>query len=140
MAPRLALSLLVLAALCVTACGGVRVISYPPGAKIYVDGKDSGKKAPATIRPPDLEGKGQHKIEVWRDDLSEEVTPAPQYTDKKLSIGRIVWSILFPPLLILNAIRGFYYVDPNKMTFRFEATDQPVAVRERQCFEFAQHS
>ena len=110
----LVLLALILPAACRTP--SVRVSSRPAGARILVNGSDTGFFTPAQIALTDLErigGEQPFKIEVIADGYRQ--VPA-QYTKYELSVGRIVVSVL-PPLLIVNLFRGFDYMSPDRVAF-----------------------
>jgi hypothetical protein len=83
---------LVVVALIIPACSTVLVDSNPPGAKILIDGEDTGKVTPAGLRVKDI-GSGYRSIELQKEGF------APSYKSLLVRInpGKVFLS-LFPPL------------------------------------------
>jgi hypothetical protein len=106
--------------LLVGCAGTLRVSSEPSGAKILVNGQDSGRTTPAAMRLRDLP--------LGRPAISVETQAGVRSTEQQVKVspsaGIIVWSLLIPiPLGLINLFRGFSKVQPK--TIHFELA--PVA-------------
>lgn len=117
----------VLVALTVTlgACAAnLSVTSQPPGARVLIDGKDSGQVTPATIAGKQL--RGEHKVGVALDGYA---TPDEQSARAGVAISNIVWSVLLPvPVLFVNIVRGYANAEPNELHFELQPATASAAV------------
>lgn len=112
---RLAKSSACMALVLLVGCAGtLRVSSEPSGAKILVNGQDSGRTTPAAMRLRDLPlGKPAISVETQAGVRSTE-----QQVKVSPSAGIIVWSLLIPiPLGLINLFRGFSKVQPKTIHF-----------------------
>lgn len=76
--------------------GSIKVITNPPGAKIFLDGNDTGKTTPGTLRNV---SKGSHIIKVTLSDMKcTEVAKVEAYRTTDINIE-------FYPQSILNRIK-----------------------------------
>jgi hypothetical protein len=113
---------MLLAVLAITSVGGcsaalLTVNSTPPGARVLIDGRDTGKETPALFLNDEIE-RGEHEIRVEGHGVSRQ----SKSFDVRLRKGRLVASILIPPLLLLNIPRGFRVSEPNVLNFDEVAT------------------
>jgi len=116
-------ALLLLLALCVVSVGGcakLQVFTSPPGAKIFVNGNDTGLVTPQVFKPDDLArygGRAPYKIEA---DHPGYVRSPAQFVSRQVSVAQIFWSIVFPPLLLINVPRGFRRMTPKVIKFALQ--------------------
>lgn len=100
------------ALLCVVLISGcasvLRVTSTPPGARVYVDGADTGEVTPTKLNSWEVGG-GEHQISV-------DGAP-PQAARTKVSARAIIGSVLIWPLVLPNIVRGFRDVEPAELHF-----------------------
>jgi hypothetical protein len=97
---RLAIKVMLLACMLVAAgCSSLRVYSKPPGAKVFVNGSDTGRTTPTKIRVRHL-ALGRSYITVEKEGYLC-MTPK-QEVDVAISVGNIAMS-WWPPVLIKNA-------------------------------------
>lgn len=97
------------ALLLLSGCSGLRVNSSPPGLEIFVDGMPTGKRTPAKIALTS----GTHRVEVRRDGGPPGTAVEVR---SRISVGKIVWSILLPPLILLHSIKGYRVYEPRNLT------------------------
>jgi hypothetical protein len=100
-----------------------KITSNPPGARVLIDGKDTGQKTPALIHPRALDG--EHTVAVTAEGY-DPVPPRKAVGDT--SVGLVVWSIVGIPtamwwIPITNLARGHVKVDPTAMHFDLRQTD-----------------
>ncbi len=86
--------IVVLMTILITSCSTVLVDSSPSGAKVLIDGQDTGKLTPAGLRVRDLHS-GYRSIELQK----EGYVSSCQTLTVHVSAGKIFTS-LFPPLLL----------------------------------------
>jgi len=99
------------------------VTSSPSGARVLIDGKDTGYKTPDTFRPRILPS-GEHKVSVALDGYGEsEAKDLSVHASPKL----IIWSLIFWPAAIVNVFKGFSSVEPNRLHFDLKAGGQVAA-------------
>ncbi len=123
----------VVAALLASCASSLKITSSTPGARILIDGRDTGYKTPDTFRPRILPS-GEHRISVVPQ--GEEESEAKQIS-VHASPGLIIGSILFPPALLVNVFKGFSSVAPrllyfdtrNKVAQRVSPAPAPQAVQ-----------
>ena len=82
-------------------CSVVQVHSDPVGADVYIDDQKSGYKTPAKI-PVRNFTIGLHRIKVRKKGYV--CITKPQDCDIALSVGNIIWSILLPPIVLVENI------------------------------------
>jgi hypothetical protein len=88
--------------------GSIKVITNPPGAKIFLDGKDTGKTTPCTLRNV---SQGNHIIEVILSDMKcSEIAKVELHQTTDINIE-------FYPYSILNRIK----VLPSNITIALGA-------------------
>src|SRR5262245_24720725 len=94
-------------------CSSVAVTSVPAGARVLIDGKDTGEVTPTTLGPELFSG--MHSVSVAHDGYA---TPSAKAATKRFGVGRLISSILLPvPFLIVNLARGFYSMEPDNLEF-----------------------
>jgi hypothetical protein len=86
--------------------------STPPGAKILIDGQDTGFATPDTLRPRIIPS-GRHEISVAIDGQRSE----PKVIENHLSAKLIIWSLIWPGSLLVNMFKGFSHTEPGELTF-----------------------
>jgi TolB-like protein len=91
----------------------LKVTSDPPGARVLLDGKDTGEKTPASFNPRAIPS-GQHKLSVQLEGFN---TPAERSVENSRSVGLVVWSIIFFPVGIYNIFHGFSKNSPEALHF-----------------------
>ncbi len=92
-------------------CNNLTVQSVPPGAEIYLDGEPTGRVTPASFRLSDV-GFGLHGIQARMAGYADSEIVG---VEKIVAQGRIVLSVILPPVLIINLFRGFTVVKPGKV-------------------------
>ena len=89
-----------------TGCGpALRVYSDPVEASIFLNGADTGLKTPNKIRVANLPVGISH-VTVEKAGYKT-ITPV-QFVDVSVSVGNVVWSILWPPVIIKNLCTNFW--------------------------------
>ena len=90
---------LVLVMSIMSGCSTIGVYSNPSGAKIFINEKDSGKVTPSSIKARHLRP-GRSYVTVEKEGYKALTKRQP--VDVRVSVGNIVWSVFWPPILIKN--------------------------------------
>jgi len=99
------------------------VTSDPPGARILIDGVDTGYLTPDTLRPRKVPS-GVHRIGVALDGYD---LPDEKGIETHLSGALLFWSAVWPPALIINLFRGFSRTQPDSVHFTLHRIDAAQA-------------
>ena len=113
-------SAMLLTGICIlSGCSKIAVYSDPAGARVLLNGVDTGRTTPTSIRVRNLPV-GRSYISVEKEGYHS--LTKKQAVDVRISIGNIVWS-WFPPLLIKNLVdnrwKGITY-PPRRFLQEFE--------------------
>jgi len=104
---------LVLVISIISGCSSIGVYSNPSGAKIFINEKDTGKETPSSIKARHLHA-GRSYITVEKEGYK--LLTKRQSVDVKVSAGNVVWSIFWPPVLIVNLFGNLWkgIVNPRR--------------------------
>lgn len=104
---------MLLCAVLVSGCATtLRVTSTPPGARVLVDGQDTGEVTPTKLNSWEVGG-GAISVEGAE----------PRAASTKVSVKAIIGSLLIWPLVLPNIVRGFRDVEPAEMHFDLAGKD-----------------
>lgn len=110
--------------------GSIKVASTPPGAKIFIDGKDSGKISPATLEDLPLSQTYSLKLELDKHrPIEERVTV---YSIEPMEFNKKLEEILYAPIKVgSNPAGARIYLNSNDTGLSTPATlpDQEVGKR-----------
>ena len=99
-------SIILLAAICLLAgCSTIDVSSTPSGARVFVNDTDTGKTTPTSIKVRHLP-LGRASITVEKEGYQS--VPPKQEIETGISVGNIVWSVIWPPVVIKNLCDNFW--------------------------------
>lgn len=102
------------------ACSSVVVSSSPSRAKVFINGKDTGKLTPAAMRVCSLP-RGYVDFEARMPGYR----PASGTTRVRVSPGKIFWSI-WPPVLIDSACDGWKSARPGRVMLNLMPLPAPL--------------
>lgn len=122
--------LLLMASCLATGCSSIRVNSNPSGAHVLMNGVDTGRLTPTSIRVRDLH-MGRSTISVEQEGYLS--VPAKQEIEVGVSVGDIVVSVIVPPVLIGNLFGNFWkgidYPESERLEeFQLRSTSAAPAV------------
>ena len=94
-----AIVVLLLIVCIMSGCSTVGVYSYPSGARILVNEQDTGKVTPASLKARHLRP-GRSYVTVEKEGYESLTNRQP--VDVRVSVGNIIFSVLWPPVLFKN--------------------------------------
>lgn len=93
-------TVVLLLAMCImSGCSTIGIYSDPSGAKIFINDKDTGKITPTLLRARHLR-QGRSYVTVEKEGYK--TLTKRQSIDVRVSVGNIICSIWWPPVLIKN--------------------------------------